>query len=496
MVTRRFFIGGAAAAGAFGGCRLFRSAHGLFGDGAPELAFGVVSDVHVLGSNAAPEEHCVFRGDTRLWQETLKWFGNQGVDAVMVTGDMADYGMVEELEAIAEAWNRVFPGGRAPDGRKVEKLFTSGNHEMNGFLYDDYAKLKFPEIGECRRHVLRADFARHWERILGEQYSHLSVKEVKGYRFITTHWGDETDMSVGYCKNIFGVELQDYLDRNGKSIDPGKPFFYYQHPHLKDTCFGSWAWGRDDGKTTRALSRFGNAVAFSGHAHYPLTDERNIWQDSFTSLGASSLRFSECTHASMGSFGFENTGAADREADSVKTTPHLPQGESPQGMLVKVYGDRIVISRHEFPSGAALGDDWVVPTSESRPFGFASRAGKSKAPLFRSAATVSVRHVKAAARKGNGEKKAIELSFPSASSTCGGRVMAYEISAIGDNGAKRTFHLLDRAFNRPGDILRSSVNRMTISADRLPKGNLRCEVVPLDCWRNKGKPIEGHAKII
>jgi hypothetical protein len=492
MVTRRFFIGGAAAAGAFGGCRFFRSPHGASDDVRPSMTFGVVSDVHVLGANAAPGEFCEFRGDTALWRRTLEWFRDRGVDAVMAVGDMADYGMVEELEALASTWNEVFPGGRAPDGRRVEKLFTSGNHEINGFLYDDYAKVKFPDMAERRKHVLRADFARHWERILGEPYSHFSVKEIKGYRFLTTHWGDDTDMSVGWCKNRFGIELQDFLDRNGRSIDPSRPFFYYQHPHLKDTCFGSWAWGRDDGKSTRALSRYANAVAFSGHAHYPLTDERNIWQGGFTSLGTSSLRFSEFPHASRGDFGYENSGGADRDADTVKTTPLAAQGGSPQGMLVKVYDDRLVISRHEFPSGVSLGDDWVVPTSEARPFAFASRAKKAKAPLFGPGASIAVRQVKASVRKGKGGMKdAVEVSFPSAASAEGGRVMDYEITVTGDGGGEKTFALLDAAFNRPAEVLPRSVNRFTLAMDRLPSGKPHFKVVPCDCWRNRGTPIKG-----
>ena len=46
LSRRQFFIGGAAAFGAFGGCRFFCSANYKAG-GAPKLRFGVVSDIHI-----------------------------------------------------------------------------------------------------------------------------------------------------------------------------------------------------------------------------------------------------------------------------------------------------------------------------------------------------------------------------------------------------------------------------------------------------------------
>ena len=46
----------------------------------------------------------------------------------------AEWEYVEELEAVAEAWYRVFPNDRAPDGRTVEKVFVYGNHDWQGWL--------------------------------------------------------------------------------------------------------------------------------------------------------------------------------------------------------------------------------------------------------------------------------------------------------------------------------------------------------------------------
>jgi hypothetical protein len=46
-ITRRFFIGGSAAFGAFGGCRLVKTTSRFRAGETPRLRFGVISDVHI-----------------------------------------------------------------------------------------------------------------------------------------------------------------------------------------------------------------------------------------------------------------------------------------------------------------------------------------------------------------------------------------------------------------------------------------------------------------
>ena len=46
--------------------------------------------------------------------------------------------------------------------------------------------------------------------------------------------------------------IGEWIAGNGKRLDPSRPFFYVQHPHLKDTCYGPWAWGHDKGAATKA----------------------------------------------------------------------------------------------------------------------------------------------------------------------------------------------------------------------------------------------------
>ena len=498
-MSRRFFIGGAVLAGAFGGCRMFEAPLGSCAGGKPNLRMGVISDVHLLSRIAWPLEFCELRGDEEIFRQTLRYFRDQNVDAVMITGDIADYGMVDELELAMEVWREVFPDDRAPDGHKVERLWVSGNHEINGHLYDDYAKLKFPDQAECARHCLRADWVRNWSRITGEPYSHFFAKEVKGYRFLSTHWGFDAESAnwTNYGKGgNYGEELKAYLEANGSKLDPSRPFFYFQHPHLKGTCFAPWCWGADTGVTTEVLRKFPNAVSFSGHAHYPITDERAIWQQEFTAVALPSLKFLESPCQAHGDFGYENSyrnwAPKEKTGESQKTTNAVRQGTSPQGTLVDVYDDRIVVSRREFPSAVPVGADWVIPLASERPFAYAARAKKSAPPEFAADAAVTVRPVRRRTRGDHPvEKDCVELTFPPARAG-GSRVFEYEIAAIGSDGVKKAFNLLAFGYNRPPDHAETKAPTvMSISLDRLPARPIRFEVVPKDCWWNRGKAIVG-----
>ena len=184
MATRRWFIGGLASFGAFGGARVLRAAEGAFAGRKPLLSFGVVSDVHV---GIAPDGKGLDKGhDTATLDKAFAWFRDQGVDAVMIAGDIADKGCVAELEAVAGAWFRAFPGDAAPDGRHVERLFVYGNHDWEGFRYDGAAKQIFGD--DLDAHTIRSDLAAAWKKAFGEEYSPVWRKEVKGYTFVGAHW--------------------------------------------------------------------------------------------------------------------------------------------------------------------------------------------------------------------------------------------------------------------------------------------------------------------
>lgn len=325
-ITRRDFIFGAGALAAL-------KTWPAFGDSSksapvsincrpvakPDLKFGVVSDIHVR------EAFGQYGTETLL--KAFKFFRECDVDAVAIAGDMADQGLVRQLQCVADAWNAVFAR------TNVEKLFIYGNHDIEGF--------KYSRLEASSGETIAFDRAGAWQRVFGEPYEPIWEKTVKGYTFIGAHWDSWSGVAA----------IEPYIAARAAKLGGAKPFFYIQHPHPMGTCHGDWAWGGDKGFATRALSRFPNAVAFSGHSHHPLTDERAFWRGSFTSIGCGSLRYIDPV------YGRENSGPS--ALDEFKQMPMLDRFGGKEGLVVSVWGNRMAVQRRDFMYDENLGADWT-----------------------------------------------------------------------------------------------------------------------------------------
>ena len=501
---RRFFIGGAAATGAFGafgGCRFFCSANPLAG-GTPKLRFGVVSDIHITKVGA--DEKMEGWGNNLTFKHTLEWFCSQNVDAVMIAGDMADRGTDENLMAVSEAWYSVFPDDKYPDGRPVAKVFVYGNHDWEGFKYGNSVKKLYPDEAELARHIIRTDYAGWWEKAFHESYAPLYAKEIKGYTFIGAHW-DPRGGGAGSAKSVYAFgRIKAYMAKNGKKIDPSLPFFYVQHPHPKNTCYGSWAWGHDRGIVTETFSAYPNAIAFSGHSHYSLTDERSLWQGAFTSIGTSSLRYTGMPYDEHPPAGYENTATGGRDGwryDAVKMMRRFDSGDCRQGMLWSVYDDCIVVKRREFLSNLDLGDDWVMPlpAAEPKPFAFAARARKFRAPSFPAGAKLAVTAVKAKSRGGKSrdgkesikavEKEAFKIVAPAVVAERDARLYELEFAAESRDGTKKTKRIMPEGFNHALAHAKAAASSFCVFARDEIVGDVRFAVTPVNCFGARGTPL-------
>ena len=406
-MTRKAFLNGALAFAAARPWRMFATGNvsdpitlNMLPQGTePDMRFGVVSDVHV-------REVTGLYG-TEALVKAFAWFRDQGADGVVIAGDMADYGLVAQLQCVADAWEKAFPGGKGSAGKPVEKLFIYGNHDIEGF--------KYTKIKPAPEDAIATDRAAAWERVFKEPYEPIWKKTIKGYTFIGAHWDVWQGVSA----------IEPYMKEHAAELRGDRPFFYIQHPHPKDTCHGPWAWGCDDGIASRALSQFPNAIAFSGHSHHPLTDERSIWQGAFTSIGTASLRYIDPI------YGRENAGP--HALDDLKQMPFVDQFSGKEGMLVSVYGDRIVIERRDFVYDGKLGPDWIIPlpAANAKPFDFKVRAANAVAPQFPAGAKVTVAGpVDGKDRKGRTVKQ-LTVTFPAALHG-GGQTRAYDYEVVAE----------------------------------------------------------------
>ena len=505
MVSRRWFIGGAAAFGAFGGNRFFA----CFGGEPlerPKLRLGVVSDVHV----------CVYGSDKGVWgTELLKaafeYYRDRQVDAIVIPGDLADQGYGEGLRAVAKTWREVFPDDKLPDGRKVEKVFVFGNHDFGGAWYTDWGKKRYASDAERAADNLRIHPEKLWREAFEEDYSPFYRKEIRGFTFFGQHWDNGSRQQESGKVYPFGDLLKEHLADPKNRPDPSKPFFYVQHPHPKNTCYGSWAWGHDDGVSTEVLSAYPNAIALSGHSHYALTDERTIWQGAFTSAGCSSLRYGGTPADEMLPSGYENSGAGRNswERDALKMMGAARDGRSRhQGTVWSVYADRIVVNRVDFPSRLPMGPDWVMPlpAAEPRPFSFVERARKIGAPEFAPGAKLEVSFFKAKTRGSKSpdrkhviksvEKDAFRVVIPPAVAKDGARVWRYRIE-VGSLTDPQVKYVLASGYGQSLSAKAvSAPSECVFALDEVPRGkNKVITVTPENCFGRQGRALSIRARL-
>lgn len=465
-ISRRGFLGGLAL---FAASRTVTSYAAARGAGEPNVAFGVLSDVHICCEPymtrfiKEPAKYVRMRDASDL-EKAFAYFRDQGADGVVIAGDIADWGLVGQLQLVADTWNKVFPKGKGKGGRSVERLFALGNHDMVGWKYEYAVDARGDLPPPPDEEILSKDLPGNWQRIFGEQYEPIWMKEVRGYKFVGAHY------VAG--KGIFAVGP--YMAQHAEELAGTKPFFYIQHQQPQNTCLGDAIWGHDNGCSTKALSAFPNAVAFSGHSHKTLTTPLNVWRGAFTSIATATLF--QLGHMS----GRENGPTSDTNARNLLPIEKGRRGRQSlalHGQYVRVYDDFIEIERREFVSGQLLGPNLVIPlpTKKAKPFFFELQSAATAAPApFPEGAAVEVTGGRRTRRDTKKAEPAVFLKFPQTRLVAGAlRTLDYEIAAETSEADVRQV-LFTRHITSPNDFhpegFRKWQGVCPIAASLLPKG--------------------------
>ena len=461
QLSRRNFLGGAVALMGASGCRSLG-----IGGAKPNITFGVISDIHIT----TPESTAAFRS-------TLEYFRDRKVDAVVVSGDLSDWGLKSGLKYVADAWESVFPENRAPDGRNVTPLFCTGNHDYDGWWYGDMT-LDMHVQGYSEDEALsKLGMKKCWEEVFREPFAPIRRRTVKGYDFISAEWRE----GDGWDK-----EAEAWFEQNGATLDPKKPFFFFTHYPLGGTTSCSRRDGRKEYPKIKAFRKMPNAVAFSGHCHWTLNDERSIWQGEYTAIAVPSMSYTSIPK------GYEN-GSDVRKGNSSLSMPIIPARASlreAQGFVVSVFDDRMEIERRDFTEGVEAAPAWIVtpPAAAASRYAFANSEKRTPVPQFPDGAAVKT-------YTSNFETRSfcwtimMMLEFPSAKA-CKGRVFDYEVQAEMEDGSVAVVkRFLAPAFYRL-ERDEPAVQRFAIDARSLPEtGKYRLCVYPRNCFGVSGKPI-------
>ena len=461
-MTRREFLGSLTACGALGGCRN----PWWFGE-SPRLRFGVISDLHVT----TPES-------TERFRRALAYFRDRRADAVIVAGDLSDWGLRSGLKYVAATWYDVFPDDRGADGDRVEKLFVTGNHDFGGWGYGDMTldmHLHGYSEGDA---LVNFDMAKCWEDAFHEPYSEIRRRSVRGFDFISAEWR-------GHEKSENDRLTANWLRAHEPELKRGKPFFFFRHAPLPGTVSSSI--GRPgDANLTDALRGFPDCVAFTGHTHWTLNDERSIWQEEFTAISVPSLSYTSLPR------GYENghgrrDGASGLGMTRLQTRERL---ETPQGFFVSVFSDRIVVERRDFQRMTEAAEPWVIPMGESRdrPYALGLRENAMPVPEFPPAGVVDVGVVNGDTRDGKATIF-VRLDFPSA---CfgRGRVFDYEVSTLLDDGRIHSVKCyLSPGFHGLREEERDSVSFLFDGCDVPENDRFRFVVKPRNSFGKAGQPL-------
>lgn len=416
----------------------------------PLLRAGIISDISIT-AKASPMDS--------VFKKTLEYFLNQGVDAVVITGDFLTNGTEEELAKVSKLWFSVFPEDKGIKGKHVERIFIYGEHEIEGHNSNAALKRYSPEYLQAFNIALRR--SELWEKYFNEPFKPYYRKEVNGFVFLASHYDQEqnpqsmTEFFASQQTTLPGIE---------------KPVFYIQHRAFQ--------------KNDPVLSYYPNLICLSGGNPATLTDEKSIWQDSYTYIGTSSLSQVTCRD------GRENSDVQDGYVAQMQKNK-LWHGH--HGMLMTVYSDRVEFNRYDFHSGESLGI-WNIPTDvKQRPYNWGTRRldGMYNTPIFPKGSIVEVVRKKDRNRNG-AQVKQVHLNFPTAVSLKERpRAFDYKVSVelmtsevvLSKRVYSLLFYLCERRDKEKGATCR-------FAESELPKAApFRFVVRPVDSFENEGEPI-------
>ena len=294
------------------------------------LTFGAISDIHI--NNVVGGYNCN-KYDKAL--QLLKKYAGGKLDAVTIAGDLS--ASVYD-SSIGDAFKQITD---AQLGENANVFFVSGNHDaqedqwstLNQF-YTDFAKytandLPSSQHGRGNRHMV----------INGYHYIGVNMMD---------YWNASEALFVQQDLEWLAAELA-----AARADKPGQPIFVYVHAGVYGTTYGSDLYtGKHWGSKLiyDYLDEYPEVVTFSGHVHFPLADERTIYQKDFTSLNCGSVQYMAIES------GYLQTGSSTTMDDSHNVS---------NGLLVQVdKNNNLKITRLDFANDSVIKQPFYIPAPD------------------------------------------------------------------------------------------------------------------------------------
>ena len=318
------------------------------------------------------------------------------------------------------------------------------------------------------------------------------MKEVKGYKFLMRNFPDiYWRKEPWYVKEAFA--------EYGAMLAKERLFFYVQHEQPSDTVNSNFklvpgsewvAFGQTPGgeHARDILKNYPNCVSLTGHSHYPINDERSIWQNEYTAV--------HCGHMS----GWCIVAPGRENSHEVLANP--PQEMPPfrfrdvhDFTIMSVYDDVIRFERFDAQYDEKFEPDWVVPIGgKERPYSWKTRAEASKPPKFAKGAKITVKEIAEGKDRAGNKHPQIEVSFPQAASANGGdRAYDYSVRLEMQRGELKFTKDEKRVYSpnfAHSEKHEKEPVKCVFPRSVVPKGRcVRFVVTPYNCWLKAGEPL-------
>lgn len=235
------------------------------------MSFGAISDIHINGTVGG---YNCNKYDKAL--QLLKKYAGGSLDAVTIAGDLS---ASSYDSSIGNAFSTITDNQLGED---AEVFFITGNHDAQEEQWDVLSQFysdlsKYTEDDLTSSQIDRGN--RH--------------KVINGYHYIGVNMMDYWNASEAMFDDADLEWLSEELEA-ARADAPGQPIFVYVHAGVYGTTYGSDLytgkyWGSK--KIYDYLENYPEVVTFSGHVHFPLADERTIYQKDFTSLNCGSVQY-------------------------------------------------------------------------------------------------------------------------------------------------------------------------------------------------------------
>lgn len=433
-VTRRNFIGGAFAAGAWTSFGILPS-FGIPTSG--RIArIGHMTDTHVLGD---------IKTFSRV-RKALELFKAKGVEMIINNGDIAEWHIPEAYRLYRKVTNEVYPDA----AMRPREVFVYARHDWGGHPAFTHAK--------------EDDYMAAFENVRKElQASDPIICDFvwKGLPFVVMA------QFTGRPGFMTWEEYEQTIARVCAE-NPGKPVFVVDHVPPAGTVYDSWSWGRVECR--RVLNKFPQVVSLSGHVHGSLANERFIWQGEFTAINAGCLQYWD---------GFLPGSQTNREYNK----------KGYEVLVLDVYADRLVAYRHDVRDGSEVGPAWVVPfpfVSATAPYRVVEQAKNSAVPQFADDAMLAL------SAKGE-PPKGFDLTIPDRMGGDGKLPYNYRVriqrkDAFGVWRTTARDDVMADWWVRPSDRKGKTVHFLH-SGFFAEGGDYRLAVTPMDLFYREGRPL-------